>query len=186
MTSTLASRRGFLTTAIAGGVALAIASCTHAASEPASSVVTIEDFTRDGKSLGKVDVDRIVRTDEEWSKQLTPESYRVTRHEGTEPPYSGEYDKNKASGIYRCICCDTALFNSRTKFDSHTGWPSFWKPISKANVVESSDLSLGMRRTAVACRRCDAHLGHVFEDGPPPTGLRYCMNSVALRFVASA
>ena len=127
----------------------------------------------------------MVKSDEEWRKQLSPDSFAVTRHEGTERPYSGKYNDNHADGLYRCICCDTALFDSKTKFESGTGWPSFWKPISSANVSEIVDNSLMMERTAVACRRCDAHLGHVFDDGPDPTGLRYCMNSVSLNFVAA-
>jgi peptide-methionine (R)-S-oxide reductase len=145
--------------------------------------VAIENFSVAGKSEGKADVARIVKSDAEWRAQLPPESYRVARQEGTERAYSGEYAGNHASGLYRCICCDTALFDSRTKFESGTGWPSFWQPISRLNVTENTDGSLGMRRTAVACSRCDAHLGHVFPDGPRPTGLRYCMNSVALRFI---
>jgi len=173
------SRRRFL----GGALALACAGCDARASDERSATVTIESFSADGKSLGKSEVARVVKTDAEWRAQLSPEAYRVARHEGTERPYSGEYDKNKAEGIYNCLCCDTALFNSRTKFDSRTGWPSFYKAISKTNVVESADFSLGMRRTSVECARCDAHLGHVFDDGPQPTGLRYCMNSVSLQFV---
>jgi len=125
----------------------------------------------------------IFKTDSEWKKQLSPEAFDVTRHAGTERPYSGQYWNLHDKGLYRCICCDTALFSSDTKFESGTGWPSFWQPIAKENVRENNDSSLGMDRTAVSCRRCDSHLGHVFDDGPRPTGLRYCMNSVSLRFV---
>jgi len=184
------SRRGFLLRALAAPLALSVAACARAADKtgakesPAS--VVIENFSAAGVSLGKSSVPRIIKTEAEWKAQLPEDSFYVTRHEGTETPFSGKYNDNHADGLYRCVCCDTALFDSRTKFESGTGWPSFWKPISSANVLESGDNSLMMERTAVACRRCDAHLGHVFDDGPEPTGLRYCMNSVSLKFVARA
>ncbi len=153
---------------------------------PRSAQVAIEEFSTAGKSTGVVTVARIVKTDAEWRSQLSKDAYDVARQEGTERPFSGEYSRSHADGLYRCICCDTALYDSRTKFESGTGWPSFWQAISPHNIVKNSDTSLGMRRDAISCARCDAHLGHVFDDGPPPTGLRYCMNSVALRFVARA
>jgi len=127
-----------------------------------------------------------IKSDAEWRAQLSPMAYRVARQEGTEPPFSGEYAETHADGIYHCVCCDTALYDSKTKFESGTGWPSFYQPISPKNIVKSSDSSFGMQRDAISCRRCDAHLGHVFDDGPRPTGLRYCMNSVSLRFTARA
>ena len=127
-------------------------------------------------------LDKVIKTEEEWQKILTPEQYRVIRKKGTERAFSGQYHDHKGKGTYTCLACGLDLFSSEAKFDSGTGWPSFWEPIAKHHIAEAVDKSFFMTRTEVLCARCDAHLGHVFPDGPPPTGLRYCINSVSLSF----
>jgi peptide-methionine (R)-S-oxide reductase len=148
--------------------------------------VTIVEFSDDGKKLKKVHVAKVVKTEEEWKAQLSPNAFQITRLADTEIAFTGQYWNLHEKGLFRCICCDNALFRSDTKFDSGTGWPSFWAPIADENVRKQKDVSVGMVRTAVSCTLCDAHLGHVFEDGPPPTGQRYCMNSASLKFVKRA
>jgi peptide-methionine (R)-S-oxide reductase len=160
-----------------------IAAARPLAADEGPKNVTIVEFSADGKQTGTVIVPRLIKTDDEWKRQLSPTSYWVTRHADTERPFTGATWNEHGRGLFRCICCDLALFRSDTKFDSGTGWPSFWQPIAEENVVKTVDGSLMEVRTAVSCRLCDAHLGHVFDDGPPPTGLRYCMNSASLRFV---
>jgi peptide-methionine (R)-S-oxide reductase len=167
------------------GAAALLASRSFAGETSGGNKVTIMQFSDDGKSLGRASLPK-VRKEVEWRKVLSPLAYEVTRQKGTERAFSQPgYDRHE-SGLYRCVCCDNALFEAKTKFDSGTGWPSFWQPIATENVHEISDRMYGMTRTEVQCSLCDAHLGHVFDDGPKPTGLRYCMNTVALRFVPKA
>jgi peptide-methionine (R)-S-oxide reductase len=187
------SRRAFLVTAASacGAVALwswrsPIAASAAGAGSKTPGTVTIIEFDAGGRKAGKEELARVVKTDAEWQKLLSPISYQVARQAGTERPYTGESWNLHDHGVYRCVCCNTALFSSETKFESGTGWPSFWQPIAKENVAEITDRTLGMERTAVSCRLCDAHLGHVFDDGPQPTGLRYCMNSASMHFMKLA
>jgi peptide-methionine (R)-S-oxide reductase len=146
--------------------------------------VSIMQFSDAGKPLGRVTLPKVNKP-AEWKKALSPLAYHVTREQGTERAFSGVGYNRHEAGLYRCVCCDNALFDAKTKFDSGTGWPSFWQPIAAENVHNIEDKLFGMSRTEVQCSLCDAHLGHVFDDGPKPTGLRYCMNSVAMRFIAA-
>src|SRR6266536_1084689 len=169
------NRRYFLSSSIALGAFAALSRF------PIGSASLLQD--RNGLRAGSKEIKKVVKSDAEWKSVLTPEQYNVTRQKGTEAPYSSPLNDMHEQGIFECVGCELPLFSSKTKFDSGTGWPSFWAPIARENVREEIDNSLSETRTEVLCARCDAHIGHVFNDGPRPTGLRYCMNGVALKFV---
>jgi peptide-methionine (R)-S-oxide reductase len=172
--------------AFAGLVAIWSRRGSHVAASDDGGEVKIVQFDDAGNNLQTARVKKVVHTEGEWRKLLTSEQYYVTRHAATDTAFTGTYYEIHEAGLFRCICCATALFSSDTKFDSGTGWPSFWAPIAEENVRKHSDVSFGMERIEVRCMRCDAHLGHVFDDGPAPTNLRYCINESSLRFIRRA
>lgn len=181
-------RRAFLASAAAAVAGLAIwqwrrPRVLHAALASEPGEVTVVLFSDSGQRLKKVQIAKVLKSPEQWRKQLSANVYDITRNADTEMAFSGAYWNLHENGLYRCICCDNALFDSATKFESGTGWPSFWAPIAPENVKKTRDTTFGMVRTAVSCTECDSHLGHVFDDGPEPSGSRYCMNSASLRFV---
>lgn len=182
-------RRAFLLTSASALAGLIVWSLRkprfiQATSKESPQEVTIVEFSDSGERLTTVRVPKVIKTDDEWRTHLSAGAFAITRHADTEIAYTGKYWDLHEKGLYRCICCSNALFSSDTKFDSGTGWPSFWAPIAPENIRTMRDTSFGTVRTAASCTECDAHLGHVFDDGPEPTHLRYCMNSASLTFVA--
>jgi len=182
------NRRYFLSSSLALGAVAALSRLPVGADWPWQNPDSSRGASKDtrGHTSKSKGIKKVIKTDAEWKHQLTPEQYNVMRQKGTEAPYSSPLNDNHDTGIFECAACELPLFSSTTKFNSGTGWPSFWAPIKKENVIEEIDKTLGMTRTEVLCAQCDGHLGHVFDDGPRPTGLRYCMNGVALRFVKPA
>lgn len=194
--STNAGRRRLLQWAVGGasvlvasGVLGGLVAVADGIGDPAGLIhtapgnVVLERFADDGRDLGPGSLPRLVLSDAQWHRRLSPAAFAILRRGSTEPAFSGAHERPAPRGLYRCVGCATALYDDATQFDSGTGWPSFWQPLSPRNVIELRDASFGMLRTEIRCARCWGHLGHVFHDGPPPTGLRYCMNSLALRFV---
>lgn len=167
-------RRTFLKSATIFGTFIGVGGVSYISNTNAQKIVS--------KGADDLPFEKVIKTDAEWKKILTPDQYYITRQAGTEPPYSSPFNSLKDKGTFTCVCCDLPLFSSKTKFDSRSGWASFYEPINKVNVGEKTDKSLGMTRVEVICNRCDAHLGHVFDDGPKPTGLRYCINGIAMKF----
>lgn len=176
------NRRSFLSSGLVAAVVAVVAGMS-VGSKPSQERQVQKDSTSRAQTTNSKGIIKVTKTNEEWKKELTPEQYYVTREKGTERPFSSPLNEIHEDGVFECVACGLPLYDSKTKFDSGTGWPSFYEPIAPENVHEEADKSLWQERTEVLCARCDAHLGHVFNDGPKPTGLRYCMNGVAMKFV---